>query len=148
MKVLVVDDHGDTRDMMIELARLHGADAIGASSVDEALATLERVDDVDLVVTDWRMPGGDGGALVRALAGDARRRSIRCVLVSGQVEGRMVRDVLGDGSVIFMRKPIDPAAFGVVLRRASIARLAPATEEDHTKARTPAAIVEGELRLR
>ncbi len=66
LRVLVVDDEADTRQLLASgLGRL-GADVEAASSVAEA---FERIDACppDVVVSDVGMPGEDGYALIRRL---------------------------------------------------------------------------------
>ena len=65
-RLLVVDDHEDTRDLMSTLLSSLGAHVDAVSSVPEA---LERLDVVrpDAVLADIGMPGSDGFDLIREL---------------------------------------------------------------------------------
>jgi signal transduction histidine kinase/PleD family two-component response regulator len=62
--VLLVEDDEDTRAVVQELLRVHGAKVSAVGSVSEALAaiTAERP---DVVVSDLAMPGEDGYDLIR-----------------------------------------------------------------------------------
>jgi signal transduction histidine kinase/CheY-like chemotaxis protein len=64
--LLVVDDDGDTRDLLATTLRAEGADVTTAGSVAEALSALERRRP-DVLVSDISMPGEDGYTLVRRL---------------------------------------------------------------------------------
>jgi len=68
-RVLVVDDHPQSRDMLCDLLDGFGFESVPAGSGDEALAVL-REQAVELVVTDQFMPGMDGWALLRAVRRD------------------------------------------------------------------------------
>ena len=57
IRVLIVDDHGDSVEMFIDAMVFCGASAIGAHSAQEAAAHLGEV---DVVVTDLAMPDRDG----------------------------------------------------------------------------------------
>jgi len=65
-RILVVDDHPQSRDMLCDLLDGFGFESVPAGSGDEAMAAL-RERSVGLVVTDQFMPGMDGWSLLRAL---------------------------------------------------------------------------------
>src|SRR6266571_4156131 len=69
VRVLVVDDDPDTRELVTVILQRAGAEVSGAGSTDEALRRAdERAPEV--VVSDLAMPARDGFALLRALHGD------------------------------------------------------------------------------
>ena len=65
-RILVVDDHPQSRDMLCDLLDGFGFESVPAGSGEEALSALQK-QAIDLVVTDQFMPGMDGWALLRAL---------------------------------------------------------------------------------
>ncbi|NKJ22386.1 two-component regulator propeller domain-containing protein [Dyella sp. SG609] len=65
-RILVVDDHPQSRDMLCDLLDGFGFESVPAESGEEALSALQK-QAIDLVVTDQFMPGMDGWALLRAL---------------------------------------------------------------------------------
>ena len=83
-KVLLVDDEElvrmSTADMLAEL----GYDVIEAASGEEALARFDEEPAIDLLVTDYLMPGMTGADLARAAR--ARRPGTRVLIVSGYAE--------------------------------------------------------------
>ncbi|HEY8075875.1 MAG TPA: response regulator [Labilithrix sp.] len=64
MRVLVVDDHTDSRELVLEWARILGHEVVGAGSVAEALAETTR-STFDAIVTDLHLPDGDGADFIR-----------------------------------------------------------------------------------
>jgi PAS domain S-box-containing protein len=103
-KILVVDDDRLVREQTAaELASL-GYAVVSASSGDEALAVLERVDDVDLLFTDVVMPGPLAG---RALAAKATelRPGLKVLFASGYFEGALVGRGDLETDVQFLTKP-------------------------------------------
>jgi CheY-like chemotaxis protein len=66
VRVLVVDDEADARDLVATVLRRAGADVLTAVSVAEALAISDR-DRPDVLLSDLEMPGEDGYALIRKL---------------------------------------------------------------------------------
>lgn len=76
--VLVVDDELQVVRMVARLLRRHGCDVRTACSAKEALGLLE---DVDVLLTDLRMPEMNGIELVDEAK--RRRSSLRCFVMSG-----------------------------------------------------------------
>jgi DNA-binding NtrC family response regulator len=114
-KVLIVDDEEYVRDSIAEIARGAGLEVVLASSCSQALEVLEA-GPVQTVLTDLRMPDGDGIALLEALK---RRGSAAPVIVitgHGTVGDAVV--AMKAGAYDFIQKPIDPEQLVLVLRRA------------------------------
>jgi CheY-like chemotaxis protein len=66
MRILVVDDEADARDLLAIRLRLYGADVTTASSVESAMEALaEEGPRPDLIVSDIAMPEEDGYSLMR-----------------------------------------------------------------------------------
>src|SRR5687767_1306079 len=63
--VLLVEDEADVLDTMAELLEKAGYDVVTACDGEDALSD-DRIENVDIVVTDVRMPRMDGIALYRA----------------------------------------------------------------------------------
>ncbi len=72
-----------------------------AVSVAEALSTLASVQ-IDLILTDYRLPGGDGLALSRAV--QAMDPDLPCILVSGQIGEDIAVEALHAGARDFILK--------------------------------------------
>lgn len=83
LRVLVVDDHEDTRSMISEYLAWHGAHPVAAAEVSEALHALETVP-IDIVVTDIAMPRVDGYALLGQMDANPRWADIPRVIASGE----------------------------------------------------------------
>jgi len=67
LSVLLIDDEELVRMATAEMIRDLGHSVVEASGGAEALARLEHGLSVDLVVTDYKMPGIDGGELSRRI---------------------------------------------------------------------------------
>ncbi len=65
-RILIVDDEEDLRELMRLGLEDEGASVIEAGGVDEAW-TLVQANPVDIVVSDMRMPGGNGDVLLERL---------------------------------------------------------------------------------
>lgn len=66
MRVLVVEDHEATRELLVAILTFCGADVVAVGSVRAAMEVLERTP-VSAVVSDISMPEEDGYALVRRI---------------------------------------------------------------------------------
>lgn len=103
-KILVVDDNsGVLEEATDQLTRL-GYDVVSASSGAEALAVLERGEEIDLLFTDVVMPGALAG---RALADKAveLRPGLKVLFASGYFEGALVSKGALETDVQFIAKP-------------------------------------------
>lgn len=58
--ILVVDDEADICDLMSDRLGLEGFETCTAGSGNEAVTVLKSRQDIDLIITDVRMPDGDG----------------------------------------------------------------------------------------
>jgi PAS domain S-box-containing protein len=64
VRVIVVDDEADTRDLLSFSLRNYGAEVRALGSASEALAAIQQ-DKPDVLVSDIGLPGDDGYALIR-----------------------------------------------------------------------------------
>ncbi|MBV9749952.1 MAG: response regulator [Acetobacteraceae bacterium] len=79
--VLLVDDDDDVRETSAEMLEELGYVVLQAESGSEALSIVESHPQLDVLVTDVRMPGMTGLELsAKALA---RRHGLRVILISG-----------------------------------------------------------------
>lgn len=75
LRVLVVDDEADARDLITVMLATHGIEVQAVASAAAALDALERFHP-DVLVSDIRMPDGDGYSLVQRIrALEAKRGS-------------------------------------------------------------------------
>jgi putative two-component system response regulator len=106
--VLVVDDSEPNRRLLERMLRQRGYRVVLASSGSEAMASVRR-DPPDIVVTDLRMPDGDGLDLCRMMKVATTTRLIPVVIMTGSIEtGDRIRAIEA-GADDFVAKPIDQA---------------------------------------
>ncbi|MBV9929107.1 MAG: response regulator [Acidobacteria bacterium] len=120
LRVLVVDDEQDTRDLLRAVLERCGSEVTGASSAAEALAAVEALRP-DVIVSDLGMPGEDGYALiakVRALPAERGGRTPAAALTAyARTEDRL--RVLRSGFQIHLPKPVEPAELVTVVANLS-----------------------------
>jgi DNA-binding NtrC family response regulator len=114
-RVLVVDDDPGVRYTLREILEAEGLAVDEAASGEEALLRYEAAP-APLVLTDLRMPGMDGLALLRALAG--RAPAPRVVLLTAHGSERQAVEAMKAGAHDYFKKPFDVEELLAVVRRA------------------------------
>jgi CheY-like chemotaxis protein len=114
-QILVVDDDQLIRDVTLRRLTSLGYRAIAAATGAEALEALASGADVDLLLTDIRMPGGLHGP---ALAKEARRLrpQIKVLFVSGAPDDTLLQDDADEDSVQLLLKPCTKAELAEKIR--------------------------------
>ncbi len=79
--VLLVDDNEDVRETSADMLEELGYSVIKAANGFEALDRLQENPDLDVMVTDIRMPGMSGFELYDLVS--ARNRRIKILMMSG-----------------------------------------------------------------
>lgn len=116
LSVLVVDDETDTLDYVAATLRERGAEVTAASSVAEAMATLEHARP-DVLVADISMPGEDGYSLIkRVRALDAARGgNTPAAALTAYASSEDRQRVLLSGFQIHLPKPVEPGELAAVV---------------------------------
>jgi CheY-like chemotaxis protein len=112
LRVLIVEDDEDARDLLTAILERCGASVTAVVSASEALAAFGRVRP-QAVVSDVALPGEDGYTLIRkirALAPEAGGRVPAIALTAhARAEDRQL--ALRAGFQMHVAKPIEPAEF-------------------------------------
>ena len=116
MRVLVVDDDADAREMLSIALRQYRADVTLAASVDEAMAAVSR-ECPDVLVSDIEMPEATGYDLIRRLrqSEDPALRRLPAVALTAyaRTEDRVKALIAGFQSHV--PKPVEPAELVTVI---------------------------------
>jgi two-component system cell cycle response regulator DivK len=86
IRILIVEDHDDSRELLRQIIASFGATVRVAADGHEALASASAWTP-DLILTELRMPGMDGFTLLSRLRDDPRLCGIRVVAVSAPATG-------------------------------------------------------------
>lgn len=113
-KVLIVDDESDILQEVAECLEFEGFDILTANSGAEGLDTLRQNEAIRVVVTDLKMPGMDGAAMLEQARGEGLIGERGTVLVSGHMLDESVDPGLAD---VMMRKPVEVDELVEVIRR-------------------------------
>jgi DNA-binding response OmpR family regulator len=116
-RVLIVDDDDALLEALPEALRLR-LDTVEVDTCDSAAAALERIEshDYDAIVSDIKMPGMDGLALLTQIR--QRRPDTPTLLITGHGEEDLAARALEGGAYDYISKPIDRDEFVESLQRA------------------------------
>jgi CheY-like chemotaxis protein len=116
--ILLVEDHAESRYALARILRQHGYDTTEAADGNQALAVLQELllqkVDVELIITDLRMPSETG--LVLAAHIHSKWPHIPILLMSGylsEAAGKLVSQGLAE----FIHKPFKPAELIATVQR-------------------------------
>jgi signal transduction histidine kinase/ActR/RegA family two-component response regulator len=112
LRILVVDDEADARDLLAIRLRQYGADVITAASVEAALESLaQQKPRPDLIVSDIAMPEEDGYSLmrrVRAMEPEEGGR-IPAIALTAYSRNKDRAQAIAAGFQMHMPKPVNAA---------------------------------------
>lgn len=119
--VMVVDDEQDTAEMMAEMARLSGFQAILITRGNSAIQMITK-ERPDVVVMDVMMPDVSGLDVLRFMRRDPRLKHIPVILISARDRIEDVQAGMEAGASSYLIKPVAFSDFQGALKQA----LAPA----------------------
>jgi hypothetical protein len=124
IRVLLVDDEPDAREMMASALETCGATVTSAASARDALETLAH-GEIDLVLSDIAMPGQDGYELIREIRAmsSSRLASVPAAAVTAHAREDERERALAAGFQMHLAKPIHPATLAKAV--AALASTAP-----------------------
>jgi two-component system CheB/CheR fusion protein len=118
MRILLVEDAPDIREVFTVLLRVEGADVTATGSGREAANLVSR-EDFDVVLSDLGLPDIAGDALIRQILTTARRR-VRVIVVTGYGEPYLSRARQAGAEVVFT-KPVEWTRILEALERPGLA---------------------------
>ncbi|MFY9551329.1 MAG: response regulator [Thermoanaerobaculia bacterium] len=118
VKVLLVEDQWDSRDLMAEILRSAGCEVEAAGSVPEALEAIKSVRP-DVLVSDIGMPGEDGYSLLRKIrqGSNLQTRVIPALAVSAYAREEDRIRSLSAGFQMHLAKPFEPVDLLIAVSR-------------------------------
>jgi CheY-like chemotaxis protein len=100
VKILLVEDNEDIREGLTDLLESEGYSVAGSGSAEEGLARL-RAESFHLVITDYMLPGQNGGWLLEQAAREERLRGTGAMMITAHPRVRPPEGVR------LMHKPLD-----------------------------------------
>ncbi len=109
ISVLLVEDDEDARRLVTQTLEYYGAQVLPAASASEAVQLLEQ-HHADVLLSDLRMPGEDGFALIHNLR-SRRDSDVASIPVASITASRLTEDrhhAIAAGYQLHLQKPVDP----------------------------------------
>lgn len=102
-KILVAEDEAIVRLLVAETLRNCGHTVLEAADGQAALEIIEECADLDVMVSDIRLPKMDGLAVARAAR--QRRPGLRLLFLTGYIRAELPAEL---SPAAIMHKPFDP----------------------------------------
>ncbi|MCV6824582.1 MULTISPECIES: sigma-54-dependent transcriptional regulator [Halocynthiibacter] len=119
MKIAIVDDEKDMRQSISQWLALSGFDTETFASAEEALKVVGP-DYPGIVVSDIRMPGMDGMALLKKLM--SIDSGLPVIMITGHGDVPMAVEAMRVGAYDFLEKPFNPDQMTQLAKKATQSR--------------------------
>jgi DNA-binding NtrC family response regulator len=113
--ILVIDDEKNIREGLGEYLRMDGYNVLLAADGKEGAQVLER-GEIDLVLTDLRMPGMSGSELLRLVV--SRYPSVPVIVLTGHGTVEDAVEAMRGGAYDFITKPVNLDHLSILAKRA------------------------------
>jgi PAS domain S-box-containing protein len=115
IKILVVDDDADSRNLLEMLLKQYGAELATAESVPAALSMIEKFGP-DVLVSDIGMPEEDGYSLIKKVrASNSRGRRLPAIALTAYARAEDRVQALSAGFNMHVPKPVELAELVTVI---------------------------------
>jgi DNA-binding response OmpR family regulator len=105
-RVLVVDDHAPSAEMVAEILTLEGYEVRIAHSASEAIEQAQRFSPL-VVILDIGLPDEDGFEVARKIKSRSELQQIRLIALSGYGQSQYPRRAREAGFERYLVKPVD-----------------------------------------
>jgi DNA-binding NtrC family response regulator len=113
--ILVIDDEKNIREGLGEYLRMDGYSVALAADGKEGAQVIER-GEIDLVLTDLRMPGMSGSELLRLVV--SRYPSVPVIVLTGHGTVEDAVEAMRGGAYDFITKPVNLDHLSILVKRA------------------------------
>ncbi|PJN96676.1 DNA-binding response regulator, partial [Amaricoccus sp. HAR-UPW-R2A-40] len=117
--VAIIDDEADMRESVAQWLSLSGFEPMRFEAAESALKELAS-DFPGVIVSDIKMPGMDGMALLRRI--QSIDPGLPVILMTGHGDVPMAVEAMRIGAFDFVEKPFEPDRLAELVGRASDAR--------------------------
>ena len=114
MKILLVEDHEESRRNLQRLIERRGHEVVGVASAEEAMCALGK-EDFPFLILDWMLPGKSGVELCRELRSEPRGDEKFILLVTARADTQDLEQALAAGANDYLTKPLDLALLNIRL---------------------------------
>lgn len=114
IKILIVDDEPLIRESLYEILRIEGYGVFMAVSGEAAVDTLKKVE-VNIVVTDFKLPGMNGVELLEVIKRVSPKTEIILITGYGSIETAV--DAMKKGAFDYITKPINDNEIKIIISK-------------------------------
>ncbi len=114
-RILIVEDKGSLRAVLEEMLKAEGLDVTGVETGSQAVERLRAGERFDLVLTDWKLPGANGLAVLDAAIESDPTLPVLMMTAFGSIETAV--EAMKHGAEDFITKPVDPDLLRLMVRR-------------------------------
>src|SRR5215471_11028350 len=115
-RILIVEDKDSLRAALEEMLKGEGLQVTGIADGARAVEKLKGGERADLVLTDWRLPGADGLAVLDAAIASDPTLPVIVMTAFGSIETAV--EAMKHGAQDFITKPVDPDLLRLLVSRA------------------------------
>jgi two-component system, chemotaxis family, chemotaxis protein CheY len=116
MKILVIDDSGTMRMMLIKMLRELGySECIAVSTAEEAIPVAFN-NAVDIILSDWNLPKMSGLDLLKYLRSTPETKKIPVIMISSMHDRSAILRALKAGLQGYILKPVKKEILGPKLK--------------------------------
>jgi len=114
MRILLVEDHPESRRALQRLIERRGHEVVAVGSAEEAEVELKK-QAFPFLILDWMLPGKSGVELCRELRSGPNGEELFILLVTARDDPEDLNQALEAGANDYLTKPLDPARLNVRL---------------------------------
>jgi CheY-like chemotaxis protein len=118
LKLLVVEDHIPSLELMTEVFTTLKADVRPISESEKAVAIVNQ-EKFDGIFLDLEMPNLNGFDLARLVRKSSWNRSTPIIIVTGRDDRQTMQDAFAIGATFFLQKPVDRQKLSALFRTVS-----------------------------
>ena len=118
MKILIAEDDAVSRTILRRAVEKLGHECLAASDGEEAWGLYKENSDIDVIISDWMMPGVDGLELCRRVRGDGRDGYTYFIFLTALGDKEHLLQGLEAGADDYLSKPLDRDELGMRLTSA------------------------------
>jgi len=114
LRVLIVEDNDTMREGIVRVVEKMGAAPAAVADAPQALQAATEVD-FDVIISDYRLPGGDGLAVLRHAKDRRPETEVMVITAYGTIE--LAVEAMQAGAADFITKPFSPEELRIKLEK-------------------------------
>ena len=118
MRILIAEDDAVSRPILRRAVEKTGHECLAAADGEEAWGLYKENPDLDVIISDWMMPGVDGLELCRRVRGDDRDGYTYFIFLTALGDREHLLQGLEAGADDYLSKPLDRDELGMRLTSA------------------------------